>query len=1030
MMNNKTGMLNKGRGFVHDIGLVGITLVFAAVVLGGTALYLLRLRAEAIDANLRIGAMYARTIEDHLTQTFNAIDLLAANVLDAAPAGADPLALSAQLGAVLRNAPYLRSLSVIDADGKIVVSSNVANLGMRIAAADFLPPAGATQKVLRIGVPWAGRDFADGHPIDASHEEPADAPTFIPVRRALGQPSSLTLLAAVNPDYFRNHYSLQLPAAEGVVEVMRYDGVMLMSTADIVAPGKPHLEARLPAKLTDDAFGSYEQAGSEYGAPMLTAFRASRLFPLVVVTHLDRDRVLLQWQTETRMILLIVLPSLAALVLLAWSMQARQRQAARLRAAAEQALREAEERWSFALEGAGDGVWDWNLATNQVYFSRRWKQMYGYADDEIGSDHEEWRSRVHPEDLPEVERLQRACFDGGQTQYSDEYRMRCKDGSWKWILTRGMVAARDADGRPQRMVGTHTDLSERKRIEERMQLAASVYETAAEGIAVTDADNRIISINPAFTEMTGYSAEEAIGQTPRLLHSGRNDAALYQDMWQSLNASGRWKGEIWNRRKNGEIYAEWLSINTLRDAQGKIHRHIAMFSDITGRKHAEELIWRQANYDVLTGLPNRRLLLDRLAQEMSRSDRAGQLLALFFIDLDHFKEVNDTLGHDAGDQLLIEAARRISTCVRSTDTVARLGGDEFAVVLPNLNEPARAEQVAVAIIDALAGVFMLQQQSAFVTASVGIALYPNDTGNIESLMKYADQAMYVSKNNGRNCFSYFTESMQESAQQRQRLIRDLRGALKAGQFEVYFQPIVALASDRILKAEALLRWHHPQLGMVSPAKFIPLAEETGLICDIGDWVFYQSAAMARRWHDALIAAGVDPAPLQISVNKSPRQFYASTSHQRWVDHLHALGLPAGCIVVEITEGLMMEERAAVTDKLLYMRDHGIQVALDDFGTGYSSMAYLRKFDIDYLKIDQSFIRDMDKSANDRVIAEAMIALAHKLGMKVIAEGVETAAQRALLQAAGCEFGQGYLFAKPLPADEFLALCGRPAALPA
>ncbi|HCY63956.1 MAG TPA: GGDEF domain-containing protein [Oxalobacteraceae bacterium] len=1012
-------MLSRMRTWFAGWG-AGLSLLFVAGILGGTSLYLSRLRAESIDANLTISAMYAHAFEDYLGHSFNAIDLTLANGFDADQLPADPAEISRQMTAALRNAPYLRSLSLVDAQGRIVASSNAGNLGLAMNFDDFLPPASGTQEFLRIGRPWAGRDFGVGHPMNVATRDGFDGLSFIPVMKAIRRQQPVTLLAAVNPDYFLNNFSHMLQANQGVVEVLRYDGIMLMSTHEAIAPGSPHIESWLPDNLSEAEVGSYEQDASEYGVPMLTAYRASRLFPFLVVTHLDRDRVLLKWQQETRMILLIVLPALLALVILAIVMQMRRRQASQQQAQAQQALRESEERWSFALEGSGDGVWDWDLVGDKVFFSARWKQMFGYTEHEIGDMHSEWVRLVYPEDLPHVQAAQRDCLEGRTRHYTCEYRMRCKDGSWKWVLTRGMVASRDAAGKPLRMAGTHTDLTERKRIEEKMQLAASVYEVAAEAIVVTDADNRIISINPAFTGMTGYSAEETIGQTPAMLSSGRNDATLYQDMWRSLHETGQWKGEIWNRRKNGEIYAEWLSINTLFDAHGQVFRRIAMFSDITGRKNAEELIWKQASYDVLTGLPNRRLLFDRLTQEMNRTKRAGQTMALFFIDLDHFKEVNDSLGHDCGDQLLIEAAHRISNCVRASDTVARLGGDEFAVVLPNLDSPARAEQVAAAIIETLATPFSLNEQDAYVTGSIGISLYPDDGLDIESLMKYADQAMYVSKNNGRSCFNFFTETMQRNAQQRQQLIRDLHGALAAGQFEVHFQPIVELRDGAVSKAEALLRWHHPQLGMVSPAQFIPLAEETGLICAIGDWVFYQAANMAKRWQSALEAEGIHDRPIQISVNKSPRQFYTGATEESWLRHLQQLGLPANCIVVEITEGLMMEERASVASKLLQLRDSGIMVALDDFGTGYSSMSYLRKFDIDFLKIDQSFIRDMADNANDRVIAEAMIAMAHKLGMQVIAEGVETEQQRRMLAEAGCNFGQGYLFSKPLPADEFLA----------
>ena len=433
------------------------------------------------------------------------------------------------------------------------------------------------------------------------------------------------------------------------------------------------------------------------------------------------------------------------------------------------------------------------------------------------------------------------------------------------------------------------------------------------------------------------------------------------------------------------------------------------------RKRLDDLMWSHANYDLLTKLPNRRLFRDRLQQDIRKTQRADLSLALMFIDLDMFKEVNDTLGHDIGDLLLVDVARRLSGCVRDSDTVARISGDEFTVILPELTESNRAEKVAQNIIYALTQPFCIGKETIYISASVGITLCPNDANDLESLLKNADQAMYAAKKQGRNCFSYFTNRMQEEAQSRMLLIKDLRDALPANQFKVYFQPIVDMASGRIVKAEALIRWFHPERGMVSPAQFIPLAEETGLIGDIGNWVFKEAAKWMARWHERGYSCA------QVSVNKSPKQFTANTKHNDWLDYLQQINLPSGCIVIEITEGLLLDERADVAASLLLFRDAGIQVAIDDFGTGYSSLSYLKKFHIDFLKIDQSFVRDLATDPNDLALSEAIIVMAHKLGIKVVAEGVETAEQRDMLAAAGCDYAQGYLFARPMPAEEFEAL---------
>jgi diguanylate cyclase (GGDEF)-like protein/PAS domain S-box-containing protein len=557
---------------------------------------------------------------------------------------------------------------------------------------------------------------------------------------------------------------------------------------------------------------------------------------------------------------------------------------------------------------------------------------------------------------------------------------------------------------------------ERNQTGEALRLAASIYQNTSEAMMITDVENHIVAINPAFTEVTGYEEDEVIGKDPGILASGTHDADFFRGMWSTLNSTGEWRGEVWNRRKNGEEFVEWMTINTILDAHGQVYRRVSLFSDITERKKTDALIWRQANYDALTQLPNRRLFADRLEQGIKTAHRESQYLALLFIDLDRFKEVNDTLGHHMGDELLIEAAQRISSCLRESDTVARLGGDEFTVILNELKDVSPVGAIGQKIIESLAKPFKLHGEQVFVSASVGVTVYPEDALTTEELLKNADQAMFAAKQNGRNRVNYFTKSMQETAQLRMHLVRDIHQALTKNQFSVYYQPIVALASGRIHKAEALLRWNHPDKGFISPAVFIPVAEDTGAIHEIGSLVYRDAVEQIKTWR-----SDYDP-DFQISVNKSPVQFLTDEAEQDdWLEHLRLQEVSPKGVVIEITEGVLLESTANSYARLRHLRHAGMQIAIDDFGTGYSSLAYLKRFDIDYLKLDKSFVSNLENDASDLALSEAIVVMAHKLGIRVIAEGVETQAQQAILKKIGCDYAQGYLFAKPMPAGEFEVL---------
>lgn len=807
----------------------------------------------------------------------------------------------------------------------------------------------------------------------------------------------------------------------------------------------------------------------------------------------------------------------------------------------ENTIREAEARWQFALDGADHGVWDWNPQRREMYFSPSWKRMLGYAEDEVADTLGGWRALIHPEDLPAVRHAVGRHVRGETDNYRACYRIRAKDGHYRWVLVVGRVQQRAADGQALRMIGTTTDITEQRHAQEMleqlmgalqnsearyrgffteskavmllidpadgriidanpaasgfygyshdellalrsadinplshdevtaemlqaqqddrehyifpqrlkdgtirtvevysgpylhdgqlvlysiihdiserfeaergMREAATVFDATSEAIMITDADGVIKRVNPAFTVTTGYTPEDAVGQTPRLIKSGRHDTLYYEAMWQQLQATGRWEGEVWNRRKNGEIYPEWQVISAVRSATGKIVEYVSIFIDITERKRSEAEIAYRANYDALTGLPNRNLLGERLGQALKQARREDTQVAVLFIDLDFFKEVNDTLGHAVGDHLLQSVAERMQHCVREADTIGRQGGDEFVVMLANIVDTVTAGAVAEKIIAQMASPFVFDGNEIHIGASIGITLFPNDGDDIETLFRNADLAMYRAKNAGRNNAQFFETAMTTAAVERRSLEADLRGALVHDELVLHYQPVIDLATGRIIGAEALLRWQHPLRGFVGPDRFIPLAEETGLIREIGAWVFAEGCRQLTAWQTA-------GHHLKLAINVSVRQLPEALSVKHILAMLAQHGLSPRQIVLEITESVLLVDSPAIQEWFVAAGAAGLQLAIDDFGTGYSSLAYLKRFPVQHVKIDREFVRDMATDPADLALVDAILAMAHSLGLSVVAEGVETAEQANLLRASACKYAQGFLYSRPVNAADF------------
>jgi len=557
-----------------------------------------------------------------------------------------------------------------------------------------------------------------------------------------------------------------------------------------------------------------------------------------------------------------------------------------------------------------------------------------------------------------------------------------------------------------------TEIEERIHAETQLRLTSNVFKHTSEAIVITDANSHIIDCNQAYTDVTGYTLAEIKGKNPNITSSGHHDKKFYLSMWKSINTSGSWTGEIWDRRKNGELYPQWLSVNSVKNENDEVSHYIGVFTDISHLKETEKKLENLAFIDVLTGLPNRHLFHDRLAHELSHAHRQKTKVTLFFIDLDQFKRVNDTLGHFIGDELLQEVAQRIKSCVRENDTVSRLGGDEFTIILTELFSPQSITDIANKIIDAVSQPINLHDNELFVGASIGVSIYPDDGENAQILIRNADAAMYHAKDNGRGNCQFFSEEINQRNQERHLIEKNLRQAIKNEEFELYYQPQIDISSEKIIGAEALIRWNDPQKGLISPLDFIPIAEENGMILEIGNWVFKQTCRYLRRCIDS--EKTVD----RIAINLSAVQF----KDEGLVDMIESVlkqeNIPSNRIELEITESAIMENADEAIKILERLSALDIKISIDDFGTGYSSLAYLKKFPVDKLKIDREFIKNLPDNNDDIVLTTTMIKLANSLGIDVLAEGAETKEQVEFLEKKGCQYVQGYYYSKPLPEDEF------------
>lgn len=662
------------------------------------------------------------------------------------------------------------------------------------------------------------------------------------------------------------------------------------------------------------------------------------------------------------------------------------------------------------------GSWELDLVAGQLRWSDEIFRIFEIDKSQFSPSYGAFLDAIHPEDR---NRVNQAYTDSlvDRKPYQITHRLQMADDRIKWVEER-CSSSFDQDGEPLRSIGTVQDVTQRESLATELRIAAVAFETQ-EAILVTDSNAIIIRVNTAFEEITGYSQDEVLGKNPRLLSSGRHDQAFYQEMWNAINQDGRWSGEVWDRRKDGGIYPKWLTITAVQNA-GEITHYVAVFVDITERKKAEEEIRNLAFYDPLTHLPNRRLMQDRIHLALGQSERSHSYCALMFLDLDHFKVLNDTKGHEYGDRMLVEVAERLSTCVRETDSVARFGGDEFVILLEHMSRDqdeavAQAGRIAEKMREVLSQSYHLDDVTHNSSPSIGVVLFKGDEKSIDELLKQADLAMYQAKAGGRNTVRFFEQSMQAVLEARTLLERALREALPNGELELFYQ-LQTNHARALLGAEVLLRWRSPVLGMVSPAEFIPLAEQTKLILPIGHWVLESACKQLKAWEQHPVLRN-----MHLAVNISPVQFHQPDFVRQVKLILAATGTNPRMLELELTENLVLDDVEEATRKMLALREIGVRFSMDDFGTGYSSLQYIKQLPIDMLKIDQSFVRDILTDVGDAMMVRTISEMAHNFGFNVIAEGVETYEQLLPLMDRGCHQFQGYLFSRPVSLTDFETL---------
>ena len=674
------------------------------------------------------------------------------------------------------------------------------------------------------------------------------------------------------------------------------------------------------------------------------------------------------------------------------------------------ALEQTQESLQTAQRIASLGSWRLDLKSDELTWSDEIYRIFEIEKTDFAASYDAFLAIIHPDDRDLVNKAYADSLRA-RANYEVEHRLLMADGRIKYVQERGTTRF-DIRGEPYYTVGTVQDVTERKLAEQRLHQWAAIFENTIEAVIITGTDQRIVDVNRAFEQITGFSKQEAIGKRPNFRRSDRHDKAFYKRMWDSISEHGSWTGEIWNRNRNGELSPEWLSVSSIYGSNGELVNYVGVFTDISALKRSEEKLEHLANHDPLTGLANRLLLNDRLDSAIRRMQRETARLAVLFLDLDRFKIVNDTLGHAVGDELLQQVAARLQSCLRSSDTIGRLGGDEFLVIIENYNDQSEVERLAEKLHNSLVAVFPINGKELFIGVSIGISLFPEDGTDASTLIRNADSALYRAKETGRSSYSFYHAELTRQAEERLETEASLRGALQKAEFRLNYQPKIDLRTGKVVAAEALIRWHRPDGSVTPPDAFIPVAEETGLIIPVGEWVIKEAVNQFAQWRDA--GYGLDHIAINISAVQIQRGALVDTVGQL----LERTGLEPSMLELEITESVLLDSPEKALEVLVALRKLGVSVALDDFGTGFSSLSNLKQYPITTLKVDRSFVKDILQDPSDAAITRAVVAMGRSLDITVVAEGVETLEHSELLLALGCDQAQGYYYGGPVPAEQF------------